>query len=88
MPVAPIWVTPLRSRWSSTTRRSQIACAIASAKWAKPPANSSAPLNGERPLWRPPWKGIVNNRMSQPSLKNELSANSVALTDACEALIP
>jgi hypothetical protein len=52
------------------TRRSQTAWSIASARWANPDMNSSAPLNGERPLWRPPWKGGVNIRMSQPSPKD------------------
>jgi hypothetical protein len=52
------------------TRRSQMAWLIASARWAKPDMNSSAPLNGERGLWREPWKGRVNITMSQPSAKN------------------
>jgi hypothetical protein len=52
--VAPIRGAPLRSRKSMMTRRSQIAWAIASVRWAKPDMNISAPLKGERVLWRPP----------------------------------
>jgi hypothetical protein len=70
------------------TRRSQIAWAIASFRWEKPDMNSSAPLKGERELWRPPWKGRVNSTMSQPSAKNSRRLKNEVLKAALEAPKP
>jgi hypothetical protein len=50
--------------------------------------NSSEPLNGERALWRPPWKGRVNMTMSQPSAKNWRRPKNDVLSAAEEAPKP
>ena len=70
------------------TRRSQIAWTIASVRCAKPAENSSAPLKGERALWRLPWKGSVKSTMSQPSAKNSRRLKNEVLKAALEAPKP